>query len=200
MTAFAKWRTPTREEYPAGMSELAKVVGLEESVAPSWTRRLVLAEPGGEWGLIVEEGGPPTVASFVPWSDPIQLQVFQRAYPIGEAIVLLQGPNNPEAILADRRRRNAEHEAELAAAKAQREAEAAEERARQQKNEELAQRFDAAGWYRLEAPVQLVYRLALLFEKRGDVEFAGQLRDLALSARHGHPAQFGFPGCKWDGP
>ncbi|MGB8298951.1 MAG: hypothetical protein WCG85_26270 [Polyangia bacterium] len=196
MSAFKTWREPTEEEFPHGIAALAKFVGDEASLRPSWTRRLVLSE-AGEWLLVISAGGTPRIPSICPWEDPIQLQVFQTAYPLREAVEILQGPHNPETVLADRRARTAAHDAEVNAARAKAKADE-EARAADAAQLEIDQRkFNYAAWTRLDPVQKFLYALALRIKDR-DSALAADLRAVAAEGRGYKPAEPGFPRCDWE--
>jgi hypothetical protein len=190
MSAVGKYRPPTREEFAVGIAELGKLIGAVEATAPDWTRRLALSEDGSTWLLMIEEAAAPTTPHLVPWADPIQLRAFPVAYLLAEAVAILQGPHNPEAILADRRARTKAHEAEVAAQKT------AEESARLAKREEAEQlaadkvRFNADAWDKLTDAQRLALALALRVEAR-DPALATDLREI------GSHRILDFPRAKW---
>jgi len=199
VSAHKAWRAPTAEEFPHGIAELAKLIGETESVRPTWTRRLVRAEPGGEWCLLVDEAAQPT-GKLVPWAEPeIQLQAFPTAYPLAEAVKILTGPDerNPEKILASRRELTAAHEKELAAEKADAQAKAEAQRAEAAQLDADKLRFGFDAWAKLEPWQQGFYALAVRVQSR-DLELAADLRRIASEGRSSKPARPGFPRCDWE--
>ena len=190
MTAVGKYRAPTREEFAVGIAELGKLIGAAEATAPDWTRRLALSEDGATWLLMIEEAAAPTAPHLVPWADPIQLRAFPTAYPLAEAVAILQGPHNPEAILADRRARTKAHEAEVEAARV---AEVEAKKAEQAAKEQLAKEhkaFNGAAWDRLTDSQKICYSLALKVETR-DPALAADIREI------GAHRVLDFPRAKW---
>lgn len=186
MSAVAKWRAPTREEFPLGMAELAKIIGERESVDPTWTRRLAIAEPGGEWALLVDQ-----CSGNLPAYDVNYTTAFTVAYPLGEGAALLQDPtHNPELILAERRRqvkeRKEEQEREQAARieDDKRKRDAAEQEAKDRVT------FDGDRWNRLTDARKLAYALALKVEPR-DPALAADLREIASHRI------LDFPRARW---
>ena len=183
MSAVKTWRAPTAEEFPHGMAELAKVIGEAESVSPIWTRRLVLSEPGGaEWCLLVDQAAAPSLPMLVPWADPIQLQAFPTAYPLAEGAAILQGPNNPEAILAERRARVKAHDEEQKAAAAKK---LADEKAAKEAGERLAAaeaKLAAGEWWRSKELLEFALALASRVQER-DYKLARDLRQMAEPGR-----------------
>ena len=199
MTPIKAWRPPTSDDIGIGMAALAEIIGDAESVRPIWTRRLVRAEPGGEWCLTIDQGGKPTFEKAAPWADPIQVQGFPTAYPLPEAVAILRSPGNPEAVLVQRREACRVHEAEELAAKAKKQA---EEKARQTDAERLAddeRKFNAAGWHKLDPWQQAFFAVAVRVERR-DPDLAADLRAIGHEGRGGRPAVPHFPRCKWDAP
>ena len=196
VTAHRSWRVPTAEEFPIGLAELGKLVGETEANHPLWLRRFCVSEPDGEWCLTVEAGGAPT-GKLVPWADPVQLQAFPTAYPLAEAVKILQGPNNPEEVLRQRREACKAHEAEQAADKAKKLADERAAKERQLKWEDDCRRFNEGAWNRLEPIVQFCYALALKVQDR-DAALAADLRALAGDVRRIHPAHFVFPAREWE--
>jgi len=196
MSAHKTWREPSEDEFPHGIAALGKIIGSEAALKPSWTRRLALSD-AGEWLLVVTSGGQPTIPTFAPWADPIQLQVFQTAYPLAEAVEILQGPNNPEAILAERRRRVAEHEAEETKAKALAKAQQAEREADAAQWERDKTKFNHAAWVRLAEWQQAFYALACRVKDR-DPSLAKDLRVVAAEGRGSSPARPSFPRAEWE--
>jgi hypothetical protein len=197
MTAIKSWRAPTAEEFPFGISALGKIIGETESVRPTWTRRLVRAEPGGEWCLLVDEAATPTMPTLAPWADEVQTRAFPTAYPLPEAVAILRGPSNPEAILADRRARVAAHEAELVAEKADAQAKAEAQRVEAAQLDADKQRFNFDAWAKLEPWQQGFYALACRVKDR-DLELAADLRAVASEGRRSKPARPGFPRRGWE--
>jgi hypothetical protein len=197
VSAFKTWRAPTVEEFPFGISELGKIIGEVEAVGPTWTRRLVRAEPSGEWCLLVDEAAQPTMPTLAPWADEVQTRAFPTAYALTEAVKILQGPNNPEAILADRRARVAAHEAELVAEKADAQAKAEAQRVEAAQLDADKARFNFDGWAKLETWQQGFYGLAVLVRDR-DPDLAANLRTIASEGRSSKPARPGFPRCDWE--
>ena len=197
MTAHKSWREPSEAEFPHGMAELAKFIGDEASVKPVWTRRLALTEDGATWLLVISSGGKPRIESFAPWADPEQLRVYQTAYPLAEAVGILQGPNNPEEILAERRRRVAEHEAEETKAKALAKAQQAEREADAAQLERDKTKFNHAAWVRLAEWQQAFYALACRVKDR-DPSLAKDLRVVAAEGRGSSPARPSFPRAEWE--
>jgi hypothetical protein len=196
MSAFTAWRAPADSEIADGVAALAAIVGPMETAKLSWQRRLALSD-AGEWLLVVTSGGQPTIPTFAPWADPIQLQVFQTAYPLAEAVEILQGPNNPEAILAERRRRVAEHEAEETKAKALAKAQQAEREADAAQWERDKTKFNHAAWVRLAEWQQAFYALACRVKDR-DPSLAKDLRVVAAEGRGSSPARPSFPRAEWE--
>jgi hypothetical protein len=185
MSAVKTWRAPTAEALARGMAELAKIIGEAESVSPIWTRRLVVGEPDGAWCLLVDQAAAPTLPKLAPWADPIQLQAFPTAYLLAEGAAILQGPNNPEAILAERRARVKAHEAELAAAAAKK---LADEKAAKEAGEQQAAaeaKLAAGEWWRSKELVEFALALANRVQER-DYKLARDLRQMAEPGRRLH--------------
>jgi hypothetical protein len=197
MSGHKTWREPSEAEFPHGIAALAKIIGDEASVRPVWTRRLALTEDGTTWLLTISSGGKPRIESFAPWADPEQLRVYQTAYPLAEAVEILQGPNNPEEILAERRRRVAEHEAEEAKAQALAKAQQAAKDADTARLEEDKRKFGFDHWVRLDPWVQAFFALAVRVKDR-DPALAADLRAIAHEARRIHPNQPAFPRAVWE--
>jgi hypothetical protein len=159
----------------------------------------VLSEPDGAWCLTVDVGGRPSWDKAAPWADPIQLQAFPTAYPLAEAVESLEGPNNPEAILAARREACRLHDEEEAAAKAAQRAASARREAEVIQTEKDRRDFNYDLWCRLDPWVQAFYALACRVTSR-DPDLAADLRGIALEGRGCRPNQPSFPGCRWDAP
>jgi hypothetical protein len=197
VTALKSWRVPTTEEFPFGISELGKIIGETESVRPTWTRRLVLSEPEGQWCLTVEAGGKPTWDAAAPYADPPQLVVTTLAYPLSEGVAILRGPNNSEEVLRQRREACRVHDEEEAADKAK----AATERQRRENQSRQAQedkrRFNHDGWAKLDPWQQALYAVAVRVQAR-DPALALDLRAVAAEGKCAKPAQPHFPFADWE--
>jgi hypothetical protein len=182
MSAVKTWRAPTAEDIAHGMAELGKIIGEAESVSPLWTRRLVLSEPDGAWCLLVDQAAAPSLPMLVPWADPVQLQAFPTAYPLAEGAAILQGPNNPEAILAERRARVKAHDEEQKAAAAKK---LADEKAAKEAGERLAAaeaKLAAGEWWRSKELLEFALALASRVQER-DYKLARDLRQMAEPGR-----------------
>jgi hypothetical protein len=197
MTAIKSWRAPTAEEFPHGIAALAKLIGEVEAVAPGWTRRLVRAEPDGQWCLTIDQGGKPTWDHAAPYADPPQLAVTTLVYPLGEGVEILRGPNNPEEILRQRREACRVHDEDEAAIRAA----AAAERAQHENNSRQAmedkRRFNHDGWAKLDPWQQALYAVAVRVQAR-DPALASDLRAVAAEGRGAKPAQPHFPFAEWE--
>jgi len=187
MSVFTKWRAPTRAEFPVGMSELAKHIGERESVDPTWTRRLAIAEPGGQWCLVIDE-----CCGNLPPYDPGYTTAYACAYPLEEGSRLLQDPaRNPEVELA-RRRQEAKERAEQKEKEQAARIEA--EKRRRMEEEQLAEdkgRFRASDWEKLAEWRRAFYTLALNLKSR-DPELAADLHAIAEKG-----GWLDFPRTRW---
>lgn len=182
MAVYQTWRAPSREEFPAGVSELRAVIG-DEANDPSWTRRLVLVE-GDAWALLVEECG-----QLPPYHDQF-CTGFPVAYLLVDGVAKLQGPDNPEGELARRRAEKAAAAARAEEAQRQKReaAQLAAEEARQLEKDK--REFQGDSWDKLPGWRQLGFSLALAVEKR-DPSLASDLRALASQR------MLDFPRCRW---
>jgi len=189
MTALTRWRPPTREEFPVGMAELAKIIGEREAVDPSWTRRLALDEGGTTWLLVVESCAE-NRQGFAPWTDPVLTQAFPLAYPLAEGVALLQGKDNPEDELKRRRQQVKEHAEQQARDLAAR---IAAEKAQRERDEQLAEdklTYQAARWEKLE-PWQRAFLTLALKVKPRDPALAADLHAVA------EKSYLDFPRAQW---
>lgn len=197
MTPIKSWRAPNDEQIAAGQTELAKIIGPVEAAKLSWQRRLVVSEPDGAWCLTVEAGGKPSWDTAAPYADPPQLVVTTLAYPLAEAVAILQGLNNSEEILRQRREACKVHEAEENRAKAEAQAETNRREADSRQLDADKERFNFDGWAKLEPWQQGFYGLAVLVRDR-DPDLAANLRTIASEGRGFKPARPGFPRCDWE--
>jgi hypothetical protein len=187
MSAYHRWRAPTREEFPLGMAEIAKVIGEAEAGHPSWTRRLAISEPDGQWCVVVDDCADDK--GYAPWTDETLIEAFPLAYPLAEGVAILQSPDNPETELERRRQAVKEHNEEQARASAERAEAAKRQREEDAQLEQDRNQFRARDWERLSDAQKLSYALALKVQAR-DPDLAADLREVAAKGMI-------FPRVRW---
>jgi len=104
------------DEAPEAVAALAKLIGEAEANKPSWVRRLVKLGTG-EIGAIVRTCCQIQRESLdwkSPWTVPNGLSAIEVAYPLAEAVGILQSTDSPEIELERRRSAFAVFQAEKA--------------------------------------------------------------------------------------
>jgi hypothetical protein len=176
------WATPTDDQMPEGVGELAKVIGDPLAARASWQRRLVVMGDG-TWRLLISECGFMSSGSLVQFC-PGSVTPVPVAVPIDVAVPLLRLPENCETELARRQRfladLNERHALQELAERNAREA-----RAKQSQDAvEAAKVFRWDDWRALTDWQRLAYSIALSVDNGEDL--APALRRIAGSVQSFH--------------
>jgi len=188
----------------AAVAELAAVVGEAEANTPKWLRRLVRLTDTGAVGLSLSTCcaiNDPDERERHPWTHQGGLDAISVAYPLKEAVAILNSNESPELEVSRRRRLFEAWNAEKAAQAEKQRIAQEQEAARAKQEREDAVRFNERSW---EADYSELGRtllaLAVMCEGR-DRALADDLRVLADHQR----VQLGnltnrldFPRCEWN--
>jgi hypothetical protein len=167
-------------EAPEAIAALAKIIGEVESAKMSWVRRLVRLGTG-ELGLTVNSCVAIRRDSLdwqFPWNVPNGLMPITVAFPLGEAVSILQQPDCSEVELERRRQAFASFQSEKSKREAEKLKAEKEAEARLVKDREDETRFREREWQMGFTPLgRFASALALMVEKR-DPDLANDLRIL----------------------
>jgi hypothetical protein len=184
---------------PACIDVLAEAIGDKAAAArPSALRRIALDNAGN---VVLSLEAPVTWLSEadlafdrLPDRGPKRdawLATEQRAWPIDEAVDLMNSSESPEAEVGRRRAKALLHDQREAKARTEAEARAEAERKQREEREAHRIRFREFEWNALAAEARLLVRMSLAIEKHAP-ELATALHVLAMT-----PGDLGLPACEW---
>jgi hypothetical protein len=154
---LAALRVARGEELVEGAKQLKRLVGADN--VGKLVDRLRIGN-GQVCFLLVHEVFPlQGCGEDMPWCDPNATNVFEVCYGLSEGVKILQGPDNPEVVLARRRKLIDEHERELADRRAQ---SIADTKAEQERTHRELVEWRGGQWRQLNPILQIM--LALGFE------------------------------------
>lgn len=181
------FRHPDNGEFDDLAVQIAAVIGEERASLPATQRRFAVCTKTGAPLLVLDcprkwispgdanyVVAPEDGAAMQEW-----LAVEQRAFPVAEAVALLNSPESPEREL--RRRRELVRARD--AIREQRDAEA-EKRARAEREAaEKSRRYRASDWGQLPLARRMAYSLSLALED-SDPKLAEEIRNVAEHGEH----------------